>query len=223
VATRAIEAFGPIDVLINNAGTSVQALTWIAGDRAEARSVFETNLWSPLALVAAVAPQMIERGKGVIVNTGSMVQVSPFPHLGHYCASRAAVAQLTQTLQLELGLRGIRVVEVAFGAIDTAASSENRMLRGGPKWLDGRPGLGKLDDAALTLVQAVEGTAEGVVFYPSVLRWVHVFPGFGRRHARRAARKADLADTTLRVGGSAGSAEIRAARERWEAQHVQTS
>jgi short-subunit dehydrogenase len=216
VAARAIDGLGKIDVLVNNAGASIQALTWVAGDRPEARAVFETNVWSPLALVAAVAPQMVERGEGVIVNTGSMVQVSPFPHLGHYCASRAALALITQTLQLELGPRGVRVVEVAFGAVDTAASSENRVLRGGPQWLDGRPGLGKLDDAARELVRAVEGPAEGVVFYPRVLRWIHAFPGLGRRHARGAAGKTDLSDTTVRVGGSTGTVEIRTAREAWE-------
>src|SRR2546422_898074 len=135
-----------------NAGASIQALTWVAGDRGEARAVVETNVWSPLALVAAVAPQMVERGEGGIVNTSSMVQVAPFPHLGHYCASRAALASITQTLQLELGPRGVRVVEVALGAVDTAGSSENRVLRGGAQWLDGRPGLGNLHDAARALV-----------------------------------------------------------------------
>src|SRR5258708_3979893 len=49
VARRATEALGQVDVLINNAGASIQGLTWIAGDRQEARMVFETNLWSPLA------------------------------------------------------------------------------------------------------------------------------------------------------------------------------
>src|SRR5436190_3854001 len=185
VAERAIDGLGQIDVLVNNAGASIQALTWVVGDRGEARALFESNVWSPLALVAAVAPQMVERGEGVIVNTGSMVQVSPFPHLGHYCASRAALALMTQTLQLELGPRGVRVVEVALGAVDTAASSENRVLRGGAQWLDGRPGLGNLYDAARALVGAVEGPAEGVVFYPGVMRWVHAFPGLGRRYARR--------------------------------------
>jgi short-subunit dehydrogenase len=223
VAARAIDALGGIDVLVNNAGASIQALTWVAGDRAEARDVFETNVWSPLALVAALTPQMVERGEGVIVNTGSMVQVSPFPHLGHYCASRAALASITQTLQLELGPRGVRVVEVALGAIDTAASTENRVLRGGPQWLDGRPGLGKLEDAARALVRAVEGPAEGVIFYPRMLRWVHAFPGLGRRHARGAAKKSDLADTTMRVGGSTGTPEIRAAREAWEGKRIRAA
>jgi NAD(P)-dependent dehydrogenase (short-subunit alcohol dehydrogenase family) len=190
------------------------------GDRQEARAVLETNFWSPLALVAAVAPEMVGRGIGTIVNTGSMVQVAPFPHLGHYCASRAALALVTQIMELELGPRGVRVVEVALGAVDTAGSTENRVLAGGPEWLDGRPGIGSLDAAADALVTAIEGPASGVVFHPSVLRWVHALPGLGRRHARRAARRTDLNDATVRVGGAYGSPEIRAARELWEREHA---
>lgn len=220
VAAQAEDRLGGIDVLVNNAGASIQGLAWVAGDRAEAREVFETNFWSPLALAAAVTPSMVDRGEGAIVNTGSMVQVAPFPHLGHYSASRAALALITQIMQLELGPRGIRVVEVALGAVDTAGSTENRVLQGGAQWLDGRPGIGKLEAAAATLVRAVEGPAEGAVFYPSALRWVHALPGLGRRHARRAAKRTDLTDTAIRVGGSSGSAEIREARERWEREHA---
>jgi uncharacterized protein len=219
VADRAVKQLGGVDVLVNNAGASIQGLTWVAGDRREGRSVLETNLWSPLALVAALAPMMLERGEGVIVNTGSMVQAAPFPHLGHYSASRAALASITQTMRLELGPRGVRVVELALGPVDTAGSTENRLLRGGSRWLDGRPGIGRLEDAARMLVKAIEGPADGVVFYPAVMRWVHAFPGLGRRHARAAARHTDLSDVSIRVGGSAGSAEIRAARERWERDH----
>src|SRR5919201_717796 len=68
----------------------------------EGREVFETNVWSPLALVGALAPQLVERGGGAIVNVGSMARVSPFPHLGHYAASRAALSLATQVLDLEL-------------------------------------------------------------------------------------------------------------------------
>lgn len=220
VAAQAEERLGGVDVLVNNAGASIHGLSWVTGDRPEARALFETNFWSPLALAAAVVPRMVERGEGAIVNTGSMVQVAPFPHLGHYSASRAALALITQIMRLELGPRGIRVVEVAFGAVDTAGSTENRMLQGGAQWLDGTPGLGKLDAAADTLVRAVEGPFEGTIFYPRVLRWVHALPGLGRRHARRAAKRTDLTDTAIRVGGSSGSAEILVARERWEREHT---
>jgi uncharacterized protein len=223
VADGAGEFLGEVDILVNNAGSSVQGLSWVGGDRAETRSVFETNLWSPLALTAAIAPQMVARGEGAIVNTGSMIQVSPFPHLGHYAASRAALASITQTMSLELGPRGVRVVEFALGPVDTAGSTENRVLRGGAEWLDGRPGIGKLEKAARALVAAVEGTAEGVVFYPRVFRWVHALPGLGRRHARGAAKETDLSDTALRVGGSKGADEIRAAREAWERERADSA
>ena len=199
VADRAQAELGGVDVLVNNAGASVHGLTWVAGDRTEARDVFETNLWSPLALAAALVPAMVERGEGVVVNTGSMAQVSSFPHLGHYSASRAALASVTETMRLELRPRGVRVVELALGPVDTASSRANRVLKGGPEWLEGRPGLGTADEAAAALVKAVEGPAEGVVFYPRVLRWVHALPGLGRRYARRAALRADVTDTTVRV------------------------
>jgi uncharacterized protein len=216
VAAQAQEAGFEIDVLVNNAGASIQGLSWVAGDREAARAVFETNLWAPLALAAAVVPQMSARGHGAIVNTGSMARVSPFPHLGHYSASRAALSALTQTMRLELAPRGIRVVEVALGPVDTAGSTENRVLAGAEQWLDGRPGLGDLSVAAKTLVRAIEGPAEGVVYYPRILRWVDAFPALGRRYSRRAASKTNLTDTAIRVGGSSGSEEIRAARDAWE-------
>jgi short-subunit dehydrogenase len=217
LAAQAMAKLGRIDVLVNNAGASIQALGWVGGDRDEARAVFETNVWIPLALVAAVAPEMVARGHGVIVNTGSMVQVSPFPHLGHYTASRAALALMTQTLRLELEPRGVRVVEVALGPVDTAASTENRLLKGGAGWLEGWPGLGRLEDAAEALVAAIEGSVSGVIIYPRILNLVYALPALGRRHARRVAKQTDLTDTSLRVGGSSGSPEIQEARERFEA------
>jgi short-subunit dehydrogenase len=205
LVARAVERAGQLDVLINNAGTSMQGLAWRCGDREASRAVFEANLWAPLALVAAVAPAMVARGEGTIVNVGSLARVSPFPHLGVYAASRAALASITEVLDIELGARGVDVVEVALGPVDTPASRENRVLAGADRWLDGRPGLGTAEAAAATIVRAARDGARGVVFYPRVLRWVHRFPGLGRRYARRAARHADLCDATLRAGGVAYS------------------
>ena len=216
LAEEAIAALGEVHVLINNAGGALQGLTWVVGDREEAREVFETNLWSPLALAGRLAPQMLERGDGAIVNVGSLAAVSPFPHLGHYAASRAALAAATQVMQLELGPRGIRVVEVALGPVDTPASRENRVLAGADRWLDGRPGLGEPSAAADAIVAAADGDAEGVVFYPRILRWPHRFPGLGRRYSRQAARHADLRDTTVRLGGSKGDPELRDLRAQFE-------
>jgi len=201
LATGAVAAIGEIDVLVNNAGASLKGLTWVVGDRDEAREVVETNLWIPLALARSLVPAMLERGSGAIVNVGSMARVSPFPHLGHYAASRSALAMATEVLRMELGPRGIRVVEVALGPVDTPSSRENRALAGADRWLDGRPGLGSVDSAAAAIVAAVEGDAQGVVFYPRLLRWPHRFPGLGRRYARRAAKGVDLEDQRVRHSG----------------------
>src|SRR5256714_7179524 len=201
VAARVASELGGMDVLINNAGASVQGLSWVVGDGEPARAMLETNLWSPLALIAAVTPEMVRRGEGTVVNVGSMARVSPFPHLGAYAASRAALATVTEVLDMELGPRGVRVVEVALGPVDTPASRENRVLAGADRWLDGRPGLGEAQAAAATIVAAAEGDAQGVVFYPRVLRWPHVLPGLGRRYSRPATRPAALRDTTVRFGG----------------------
>ena len=207
LGVRALQALGEVDVLVNNAGSSLQGLAWVVGDRGEAREVFETNVWSPLALAAALAPSMIERGGGVIVNVGSMARVSPFPHLGQYASSRAAISAATQTLDLELGPRGVRVVEFALGPVDTPASRENRVIAGIDPWLDDRPGLGDPAAAAAAIVATVQGDTRGLAHYPRVLRWVDRLPSLGRRYSRRLAKAADLADETVRFGGSPGPAD----------------
>jgi short-subunit dehydrogenase len=216
LAARAIEALGRVDVVINNAGASMQGLMWVAGDRDEAREVVETNLWSPMALVAALVPQMLAQGSGTIVNVGSMVRVSPYPHLGHYAASRSSLAMATQVLGMELRPRGIGVVEVSLGPVDTPASRENRALAGADGWLDGRPGIGSVSGASAAIAAAAEDGTEDVVYYPRVLRWVDRFPGLGHRYARRTAESADLEDETVRLGGSAGDADLQALRDQWE-------
>jgi short-subunit dehydrogenase len=213
LAERAEDALGGVDVLVNNAGASMQGLAWVVGDGDGGRAVLETNFWSPLALIAALVPSMLERGSGTVVNVGSMARVSPFPHLGHYAASRAALASVTDVLDMELGPRGIRVIEVALGPVDTPASRENRRLAGADRWLDGRPGLGEVSRAAQAIVTAVAGEAGRVTFYPRVLRWPHALPGLGRRYARRCARHADLGDVTVRFGGSSGDPDLRLLRD----------
>src|SRR5687767_3044901 len=58
VASRATRELGDVDVLINNAGVSVHGLQWALGDRDEGREAFETDFWSPLALIQGLVPGM---------------------------------------------------------------------------------------------------------------------------------------------------------------------
>jgi short-subunit dehydrogenase len=118
---QAITALGGgIDTLVNNAGTSLTAALSRHCDGDAARTVFETNLWSPLALSAAVIPTMRAAGRGTLANVTSTIQAVPLPLLGYYAASKAALAQATRSLRLELASTPIRVLEVVPGATDTA-------------------------------------------------------------------------------------------------------
>ncbi len=200
LAQAAMEALGGVDILINNAGSTMQGLTWVAGDRNEARAQFETNVWSPVALIAGLVPAMIERREGIIINIGSMARVSAFPHLGHYAASRAAGAALSGMMALELRPYGVRVVELDFGAISTAASEEVRQITGVEYWLDGPAGLGSAAKAADAIIHAVNASQSGFSFYPRALKWIDRFPALGRRFTRRIAKHADLTSTVIRYG-----------------------
>jgi uncharacterized protein len=107
---------GTLDVVINNAGANVTGPQSLIGDSAQARTLFEVNVWSPLALTATLLPSMMAAGSGVIVNVTSTVQAVPLPLLGYYGASKAALAQATKSLRLELAETPIRVLEVVPGS-----------------------------------------------------------------------------------------------------------
>ena len=188
VALRSLEG---IDVLINNAGGSVTGLEWEVADRDEARGVFEINLWAPLALVGELVPGMRTQGGGTIVNVTSLLQVSPFPRLGHTAASKSALALATETLRLESRRDGITVIEAALGVVDTAASAANRELPGGAEWIRrSRPGTA--EGAAEAILRAIDRGKPRVI-YPRTLKLVYALPGLGRRFARRMSKIADRA------------------------------
>jgi len=111
---------GAVDVVINNAGANVTGPQSLISDSAQVRALFEINVWSPLALTATLLPSMIAAGSGTIVNVTSTVQAVPLPLLGYYAASKAALAQATRSLRLELAETPIRVLEVVPGSTDTA-------------------------------------------------------------------------------------------------------
>src|SRR5256884_8932502 len=215
LAGRALGELGDVDVLVDNAGSSVQGLGSAVADADAAREVFEVNVWSPLALVAALVPRMRARGSGSVVNVTSLAYVSPFPRLGHYCASKGALAVATEALRLELRGSGVAISEIALGPVDTASSYENRLLPGVDRWLD-RTKPGSADAAAKRIVTAIERGRERVV-HPRRLGIAHALPGLGRRFSARLSDRVEEDDPTVRRGGSQGDEAIRAAREEWQA------
>jgi len=112
----AVEAAGPVDALVNNAGIGAMgALETIPMWRT--REVFETNTFGVIAMTQAVIPRMRERGEGVIVNVTSSATLSPFPLVSVYTASKTAIEGFSGSLALELGAVGVRVklVEPGYG------------------------------------------------------------------------------------------------------------
>ncbi|MDD9945595.1 MAG: SDR family oxidoreductase [Myxococcales bacterium] len=122
--TTVIEQAGAVDVLINNAGVSM------TGPLAEAplervRQTLETNVVGLLAVTQAVFPHMAERRRGRIINIGSVVGLLTTPYAGAYCASKAAVHALSESLRMECAPFGIDVVEVQPGGVRSQLAAGN--------------------------------------------------------------------------------------------------
>ncbi|HEX6245003.1 MAG TPA: SDR family NAD(P)-dependent oxidoreductase [Polyangiales bacterium] len=99
---------GRIDVLVNNAGRAMVGACEETS-AAEARALFETNLFGVMRVVSALAPQMRRQGHGVIVNIGSISGYVGTPFHGVYAASKHALAGYSEALDFELRPLGIRV------------------------------------------------------------------------------------------------------------------
>jgi len=103
-----LEAFGRIDVLVNNAGQGFQAMTeQIALD--DFRAVLELNLLAPLAAMQAVLPTMRRQGSGAIVNVSSGTTFADVPGTGGYVASKIALERLSAIARNELEGTGVVV------------------------------------------------------------------------------------------------------------------
>jgi short-subunit dehydrogenase len=182
---------GTVDVLINNAGANVIGAQSIIGDSAQARALFEVNVWSPLALTAALLPSMRAAGSGVIVNVTSTVQAVPLPLLGYYAASKAALAQATRSLRLELAETPIRVFEVVPGSTDTALRDIDELpwKSAPPRTL---PPVSPKSTAAV-VIRALQRRSSRVV-YPSYSLIPLEVPAVGRLVARIGGRRVNTRD-----------------------------
>ena len=127
----AIEASGPLDALINNAGIGAFG-AFEATPMQTMREVFETNTFGVLAMTQAVVPQLRARRSGVIVNVTSSATLLPMPLVSVYTASKMAIEGFTGSVAHELAEFGIRVklVEPGYGPTTRFASNSSSRLEG---------------------------------------------------------------------------------------------
>ena len=124
----AVDAAGPIDVLVNNAGIGVVG-AFEATPMAHIRKVFATNTFGVMAMCQAVIPQMRERRSGVIVNVTSSVTLAAMPLAAAYTASKQAIEGFTGSLAHELGYFNVRARLVEPGYAPTTRFAQNTDVR----------------------------------------------------------------------------------------------
>lgn len=119
LARTALDAFGRIDILINNAG--IMPLSPISKLRVEEWDrMIDVNIKGVLYCVAATLPTMLEQGSGHIINVSSVAGRRPFPSGTVYSATKFAVRAISQGLRLELSpIKGIRVTDIEPGVVAT--------------------------------------------------------------------------------------------------------
>jgi short-subunit dehydrogenase len=170
-ADRLRSTFGPIDVLVANAGVGATV------DGAELKGsavadVINVNVLGAANSVEAVIPEMVKRGSGQLVVISSLAAYRGLPKSAAYCASKAAVSAFFESLRLDLQPRGIDVTIIHPGFIKTPLT-EGRQAQ--------MPFLMELDDAVAKIVSAIERRKKSYAFpwqLASIIRAGMVMPNF---------------------------------------------
>jgi len=127
----ALEAAGPIDVLVNNAGIGLFG-AFEATPMSTVREIFETNTFGVMAMCQAVIPQFRGRGAGTIINVTSSATLASFPLVAAYTASKTAIEGFTASLEHELKAVGVQVklVEPGYGPSTSFAANGQQRMQG---------------------------------------------------------------------------------------------
>ena len=165
-----VAAIGQVDVLVNNAGIQLRGpLEQFSLDRW--RAVMDANLTSAFLVARAVAPQMIERGRGKIVNTCSVTSEVGRETIGPYTASKGALKMLTRAMCADWARHGIQANGIGPGYFRTEI---NTVLQEDPEfdaWLRARVPAGRwgepseLGGAVVFLASAASDFVNGQILY----------------------------------------------------------
>ncbi|HHO51620.1 MAG TPA: SDR family NAD(P)-dependent oxidoreductase [Deltaproteobacteria bacterium] len=173
-------ALGPIDVLVNNAGVQIIGRTHEVDVELGERSL-SLNLATPLRLMHAVLPEMLERGGGTLVNIASVAALAPTPGMTWYNAGKAGLSAASEALRGELRGTGVEVLTVYPGIISDTAMGEHGLQRyRGGLAVRSQP-RGSAARLAEVVVAAVEASRPRVIWphlnvlarhFPATTRWL---------------------------------------------------
>jgi NADP-dependent 3-hydroxy acid dehydrogenase YdfG len=116
------EAFASVSVLVNNAGLALGLSSIEAIDLDDADTMIDTNLKGMVACTRALLPGMIARGRGHVINIGSVAGTYPYPGGNVYAGTKAFVHQFSIALRADLLGKGVRVTVVEPGMVETEFS-----------------------------------------------------------------------------------------------------
>ncbi len=168
---QTLDAFGRIDVLVNNAGHSSHHRRILTTPPDEIRGVIDSNLVGTLYCTQAVLPTMLEAGAGTIINVASMAGVHT-SYLGGmiYSTVKAAVIHFTRFLNFELTNTGVRASVLIPGEVDTPIM-DNRPI---PPTSDDRTTMIGVDECseALTMIAGLpmRSTISELTIKPTIMR-----------------------------------------------------
>ncbi|MBT8496533.1 MAG: SDR family NAD(P)-dependent oxidoreductase [Deltaproteobacteria bacterium] len=170
--------FGPVDVLVNNAGVQVVGRTHeVDPDAGEAS--LRVNVFSPLRLIRALLPEMVERDSGTIVNIASLAALAPTPYMAYYNASKGGLAAASEALRGELRESGVKVVTVYPGIISETEMATSTEAKYETSRLLGMQPRGTSAELARRIASAIE-RGDARLIYPPINTAARWFPGVTR-------------------------------------------
>jgi short-subunit dehydrogenase len=154
LVARAVRDFGGLDVLVNNAGRGFYAPV-LQIDVTKLRELFDLNVVAPLRLAQIAAPHL-ERAGGTIVMMSSVAGVVAAPRYGAYAASKFALEALAMAMRSELAEKGVRVVVIRPGPVDTPFRANAERAEGVSGYSAPDPKAQKAENVAEMILRGVE-------------------------------------------------------------------
>ena len=120
---QAVQAFGPVDVLVNNAGAALTA-PFLKTKPEQFQAMMNVNFFGACLCIQSVLPSMMERNAGRIINIGSTSSVKGYGYVSAYTASKHAIMGLTRSVALEISKTDVTINTVCPGFTETDIVSE---------------------------------------------------------------------------------------------------